>query len=240
VSKHVVQAGWDHAPHLSEDAKKDLLGAIPPHQREARSKGVPTLGSGAIYGVPEEDFVIPDFAPIPDHWYRSYGLDVGWNRTAAIWGAHNRDSDIVYFYSEHYAGDAIPAVHADAIKARGKWIPGVIDPAARGRSIEDGERMIELYQAAGLDVEPADNSVEAGIYEVRQRLISGKLKVFASLIHWLAEYRQYRRDEKGKIVKKKDHAMDASRYEIMSGLAREKQNLPRKPVHGGRAPIFTG
>ena len=201
--------------------------------------GTPTLGSGKIYDVPEDDFLVDDF-PIPDHWYRAFGLDVGWNRTACIWVAEDRDADIAYFYSEHYAGDAIPAVHAEAIKARGD-VPGVIDPAARGRSQIDGEQLIELYTRAGLDLDIADNSVEAGIYEVRQRLVAGKLKVFRSLVNWIAEYRLYRRDEKGKVVKKKDHAMDASRYCMMSGLGRSKQPTPRKLPYGSRGSrTFSG
>lgn len=218
-----------------------MMAAYPEHELEARMKGIPTLGEGKIYSVPEDSFVVEDFE-IPAFWWRSYGLDVGWRRTAAIWAAHDRESDIVYFYSEHYAGDAIPAVHAEAIKARGAWIPGVIDPAARGRSQVDGEQLIELYRRAGLDIEPADNSVEAGIYATRQRLISGKLKVFKSCIHWLAEYRLYRRDEKGKVVKEKDHAMDAGRYEIMSGLERAKQPGPRRTPYGllGHGRVFSG
>jgi phage terminase large subunit-like protein len=45
--KFVVQATWDDVPHLSAEAKAELLASIPPYQREARSKGVPQLGSGA-------------------------------------------------------------------------------------------------------------------------------------------------------------------------------------------------
>ena len=40
--------------------------------------------------------------------------------------------------------------------------------------------------------------------------------------NWLAEYRLYRRDENGKIVKAHDHLMDATRYLIKSGLDRSK------------------
>jgi hypothetical protein len=39
-----------------------------------------------------------------------------------------------------------------------------------------------------------------------------------SLQNWLSEFRIYRRDEKGKIVKQNDHLMDATRYLILSGL----------------------
>ena len=39
-----------------------------------------------------------------------------------------------------------------------------------------------------------------------------------SLQNWLSEFRIYRRDEKGRIVKQSDHLMDATRYLILSGL----------------------
>ena len=219
MSKCTIQAGWDDCPHLTEEAKESLLATIPPYQRDARRKGIPTLGAGAIYPLAEEDYLIPDFV-IPDHWRRAYGLDVGWNRTAAVFGALNDDTDILYVYSEHYAGEAIPAVHAEAIKARGAWIPGVIDPAARGRSQIDGSQLVELYKSLGLDLDYADNSVSAGLYEVWQRFVAGKLKVFASCGNLRNELRLYRRDEKGKIVKKNDHAVDSLRYLVKSGLAR--------------------
>jgi len=100
-SKFFVQATWDDVPHLDDQAKQALLASIPTYQREARSKGVPQLGSGAIYQIPEADIVVPDFA-LPDYWPRAYGLDVGWKKTAANWGARDDETGIVYLYSEHY------------------------------------------------------------------------------------------------------------------------------------------
>ena len=68
--KYVCTATWDDAPHLSEEVKKELWDAIPPFQRDARSKGVPQLGSGAIYPVPESEFTVDDFE-IPGHWRKA-------------------------------------------------------------------------------------------------------------------------------------------------------------------------
>ncbi len=106
-----------HAPHLGEKEKETLMANIPPYQRDARSKGIPQLGSGAIYPVPESEITVPDME-IPVHWARGYGLDVGWNRTAAIFGALNRDDDVIYLYSEHYRGQAEPSVHANQYSPR--------------------------------------------------------------------------------------------------------------------------
>lgn len=220
-SKFVVMATWDDAPHLSQAVKDELWNSIPPFQRDARSKGVPQLGAGAIFPVPESDFVVDDF-PLPAHWPRAYGMDVGWNRTAAPWGAWDRETDTLYLYSEHYRGQAEPSIHAEAVKSRGAWIPGVMDPASRGRSQRDGQQLMQDYKDLGLDIDVAFNGVESGLYEVWQRLSTGRLKVFRSMGNWLFEFRLYRRNEKGQIVKENDHLMDGTRYLVMSGLERAK------------------
>lgn len=211
----VVMAGWDDVPHLSEADKTRMLAECEPHLREARSKGKPSLGSGAIFPVPEEDILVDAF-PIPRHWRFGYALDVGWNRTAALWGAYDPETDVLYIISEHYRGQAEPAVHASAIKARGKWMEGVVDPAARGRGQDDGQRLFDQYKTEGLILRLADNAVEAGIQEVWTRLSTGRLKIFRHMNSFKTEYRMYRRDENGKIVKKNDHLMDTLRYLVMS------------------------
>ena len=216
-NRKVVMATWDDVPHLSERDKAMLWESIPPYQRDARSKGIPQLGSGAIYPVAESDFVVAPFE-IPVWWPRVYGLDVGWNRTAAVWGAWDRDDDVLYVYSEHYRGQAEPVIHAESIRSRGQWIPGVIDPASRGRGQKDGEQLLRSYLDLGLDILPAVNAVESGIHKVWMRMSTGRLKVFSSCQSWLQEYRLYRRDEDGNIVKENDHLMDATRYLVMSGL----------------------
>jgi hypothetical protein len=132
-------------------------------------------------------------------------------------------------YDEYYRGQAEPSVHAAAIQKRGKWIPGVIDPAARGRSQKDGESLLSLYTDLGLDLEIADNSRESGIYAVWEMLSQGQLKIARNCVNTLNEYRLYRRDEKGNIVKTNDHLMDALRYFIMSGLARAKVEPADRP-----------
>jgi hypothetical protein len=217
MSKFCVQVSWSEVPHLSQKDIEELRASIPPHQLEAREKGIPVLGSGVIYPVPENAFVIEPIE-IPAWWPRAYAMDVGWNRTAAIWGAWDRETDTVYLYSEHYRGQAEPSVHADAIKARGEWIYGAIDPASSGANQKDGTQLIQEYQKLGLNLVPADNTVEAGIHSVYRRLSTGRLKVFNNCQAWLSEFRIYRRDERGKVVKSNDHLMDCTRYLIITGM----------------------
>lgn len=229
----MVQAGWDDVPHLEEQTKKELLDGTPPHLREARSKGIPSLGAGAIYPIPIEEVECKPF-PIPRYWKKGYALDVGWNKTAALWGAQDPADSTIYLYAEHYRGQAEPSIHATAIKARGDWIKGAIDPAARNRAQKDGEMLMATYQGLDLELVKAVNAVESGLYECWERLSTGRIRVFTTLQNFWAEYRLYRRDEKGKVVKKFDHLMDDMRYLIMTW-----DDIAQQPPAGSNGPSTT-
>jgi hypothetical protein len=223
-----IPADWENnAPHLTESARTSLVNSIPKYQQNARTRGVPQLGAGLIYPLEDEDILCDAFA-IPDHWPRGYALDVGWNRTAVIWRAKDPDTGKSYFYDEHYRSEGDPQIHAAAIRRRGIWIPGVIDPAARGRKQDDGKKLIMLYRKAiygeedlALGIEMlgvAKNAVETGLYDVLMAFQEGMLKVMRHRCqNFMAERRLYRRNEKGVVVKKFDHAMDAGRYNKFSG-----------------------
>lgn len=214
-SKYMVNIEWGDVPHLSPAAMEIILAATPPYLRDARSKGDPALGAGLIYPVPLSDILVDPFQ-LPNSWPRWYGLDVGWKRTAALWHALNPDDGTIYAYAEHYRSEAEPSVHAAAVLARGEWIPGAIDPAARGRNGKDGKRLIEDYRELGLTLVEADNAVSAGLERTWELLSTGRYKIFRTCQSFQSEYRVYRRDEKGVVVKKNDHLMDASRYAIMT------------------------
>jgi phage terminase large subunit-like protein len=211
-TKAVIQAGWDDAKWLSEESKRQMLDDTPPHLRAARSKGIPAMGSGNVFPIPFEEITVAPFK-IPEHYKRMYALDVGWNRTACLWAAQDPDTGTIYIYDEYYMGQQEPAIHAHAIRSRGDWITGVIDPASKGRSQADGQQLLHLYKnEQGLTVFPAKNEVETGITLMWQLLSTGKLKVFANLGNFAREYMIYRRDTNGKIIKEKDHLMDCARY----------------------------
>lgn len=214
-SRYLVQAGWDDVPHLDDKTRRELVASTPPFLREARSKGIPSLGAGAIYPIPWDEVSVDPFQ-IPPFWRRGYGMDVGWNRTSAIWIAQDPSDSTMYAYAEHYMGQAVPVIHAEAIKARGAWIRGAIDPASRGRSQDEGKKLITQYRDNGLDVIPAINAVEPGLYDMWQALSIGRFKFFRTLTNTRSEYSLYRRDENGKVVKKNDHLMDAVRYGKMT------------------------
>lgn len=224
-----VLCSQDEVPHLTEEEKIRLRTNVLAHEREARRHGVPSIGSGKIYPVEESKFVIPPIV-LPKAWPRLYGFDVGFNNTAAIWGAWDRENDCIYLYSEHFLKQEMPPMHAAAIKARGHWIPGMIDPAARGRGQDGGEALLKRYRDLGLRLIVADNSIDDGLLEVETRLLTDRLKVFSTLQNFIREFRLYRRDDNGKIVKKDDHVLDSVRY-LCLGM-RKHSTVQRPENHG--------
>jgi hypothetical protein len=227
-------AGWEDAPHLDPEERDELLASCEPHLRESRSKGIPNLGSGAIFPIPVPEIEVEPFQIKP--WFkRCYGMDVGWNWTGVVWGALDPEIDVLYLYDCYKREKAEPEIHAAAIKRRdirGTNWTGAIDPASRGRSQVDGRSLLKMYRRLGLKVVEADNAVEAGIYNVWSRLSTGRLKIFRGVMSpWFDEYRMYRRDTRGKIIKSNDHLMDATRYLHMTGLKHAKPVNATAPMN---------
>lgn len=225
-NKWYCQIGWKHVPHLTADVIKFMSANYLPSQLKARSEGVPAIGEGAIYPI-DIDEITEDAFPIPAHWPRAFGMDVG--KTAVVWGALDIDADVLHLTDEYFSTDYNPILHANAIKARGEWIPGVIDPSSLQSNQMDGQKLYDIYRKLGLDIEWQKTAVEAGIQEVWMRLSTGRLKVFRHLQKFRNEFERYHRVKsetvfgvQDKIVKKDDHCLDATRYLITSGMRRMK------------------
>ena len=216
MSRFIVGATWDDAPHLSQASKDSLWASYPPYQRDARTKGIPQLGAGAIYPVEESFIAVKDFE-IPPEWPRGFALDTGWNWTSSVWAAYDREAETWYLYDCYKRAQAEPPVHAEAIKARGPWIPGVGDCADINKY--DGQQFLQIYRTLGLKLDLANKAVESGIQNVYILLSTGRLKVFARrCASWFDEFRLYRRDERGRIVKANDHLMDCTRYRVRAPI----------------------
>jgi hypothetical protein len=201
----VVSAGWVDVPHRDPETRDQMLAATPPHMRKADRPAKPAWAlAQSIPLIPMCSRSTP--FPIPPHWRRVYGLDVGWTCTAVVWGAIDDQTDTLYLYSEHYRGEVTVPVHASAIKARGAWIPGVSDPAANNQNQRDGIAPSSNIARKGWTFHWPTTRWRRAFKEVLARMESGRLRVFSTLFHWFAEHRLYSRDEKGAVIKKKDHS----------------------------------
>ena len=235
--RYTVMASWeDAAAHLTKESREELWSSLPEYQREARSKGIPQLGAGVIFPVADSDLIIEPIK-IGPNWLRGYGLDPHWSFTSCVWFTQDPETLTYYMYDEYQREKQTVGVHAAAIKAKGEWMRGVIDKAA-DQTEGDGEKLLEMYRVAGLKVIKSDasKSVDAGLQDMLDAMLEGRFKVFKTCQKWIKEFRTYRRNDKGAIVKKADHLIDASRYFWVCGrnimCARPKpvaQHHPRIP-----------
>lgn len=211
--RYAIAVSWDDAPHLTEEDKKTMMAEMPPNERDARTKGIPALGSGRVYPISEDDITCKPFE-IPEYFPRAYGLDFGWNNTAALWMAQDPVTQVKYLYAEYKKGQVQDSEHVFAIKQRGEWMSGAADPSGGGRR-DDGKMRIDYYRNLGLDLYPGHNGIIAGISQVYNELTSGMLKIFSNLHMFLDEFRIYRYDSKdpNKVARNQnDHLLDTLRY----------------------------
>lgn len=211
----------DDAEHYTDEERARIIASYPAHEREARSKGIPTLGSGRIFPVAEELIAIDPIA-IPAHWPRIGGLDFGWDHpTAAVELAWDRDADCVYVTKAYRQREATPVIHAAAVKAWGN-IPWAWPHDGSNQTLAGaGEQLSKQFAAQGLEMLPeratypdGGSGVEAGLMDMLDRMQTGRWKVFRHLSQWFDEFRLYHRED-GKVVKEMDDLMSASRYAMM-------------------------
>jgi phage terminase large subunit-like protein len=215
--------------HYTPEQKEKIIAGYPAHERDARTLGVPSMGSGKVFPI-SEDVISVDPFPIPSHWPRIIGLDFGWDHPAgAAWLAWDRDNDTVYVVNEFQLRETTPALQAPLLAAKGKWMPVAWPHDGLQHDKGSGEQLAQQYRNLGVNTlvdkathPPADgqkegeggNGVEAGISEMLERMQTGRWKVFTTCAAWLAEFRMYHRKD-GLIVKKNDDVISASRYGMM-------------------------
>lgn len=216
----VVQMTIDDAEHYTPEDRARIIAGYPAHEREARAKGIPTLGSGRVFPVTEEQVAI-DPIPIPPEWPLIGGVDFGWDHPfAAVKLAWDRDADCIYVTSALRMKESTPIMHAAALRPWGD-IPWAWPHDGLQHDKGSGEQLAEQYRAQGLLMLPeratfpdGSNGVEAGVIEMLDRMHSGRLKVFSHLSEWFEEFRMYHRKD-GKLVKLHDDLLSATRYAMM-------------------------
>lgn len=223
-SQFFMMKGWADAPHMTEEKRERLLKAYPEHQRDMRTKGVPMLGHGRIYDMAEE-FIVCDSFEIPDHFFVINGMDFGWDHPQAhIQLVEDRDNDMFYLTRAYKSRQQSANDAWGAVKGWSEGVPVAWphDGLQHEKGRDGGVQQMQHYKDAGFKMlyehaqwPTGGNAVEAGIYELNDLFSKGKLKIFRGLRPIIDEVLQYHRDEKGKIVKANDDALDAVRYAYM-------------------------
>jgi phage terminase large subunit-like protein len=219
---HVTSMTIEDAEHYTPEQRAAIVASYPAHEREARAKGIPMLGSGRIFPIAQEALEEGDIE-IPAHWPRICGLDFGWDHPfAAVWLAWDRDTDTVHVYEAYRASQESANVHAPAVRSKGDWIPVAWPHDGLQHDKGSGEQLAEIFRKAGVNMLPeratfpdGTNGVEAGVMDMLTRMETNRFKVNRRLTEWFEEFRMYHRED-GKIVKERDDLLSATRYAIMS------------------------
>ena len=235
----------DDALHYTPERRAQIVAGYLPHEREARSKGIPTLGSGRVFPVTEEEIAETAIA-IPDTWPRLCAIDFGWNHPfAAVWVAWDRDTDTMHVYDCYRIREQTPSQHAIVLRGKGVWIPVAWPHDGLQMKPGPGEakQLQQLYKDAGVEMLPghathADGkgyATEPGITGLLERMHSGRFKVAKHLNDWWEEFRLYHRKD-GLIVKENDDLMSATRIAFMAlrySKTKPKPVLPEGGIFGG-------
>lgn len=227
----LVRMEIEDALHIPEAERAAIIAGYPPHERAARTRGIPMLGSGRVFPISEERIAC-DPIEIPEWWERIIGMDFGWDHpTAAVWLAINPSSQVVYVTEEYKESEETPVVHASAIRTisgtkggERMWMPVAWPHDAHKQ--EGGIPLALQYQEHGVNMlsghaqwPDGSISLDPGIMLMLDKMKTGKLRVFNTCSKWLDEFRTYHRKAKAgegsKIVKRNDDLMSATRYGIM-------------------------
>lgn len=221
VGTHLTMMDIDDVEHYTPEQRAQIIASYPEHERKARTKGIPQLGSGRVFPIDEDELKV-DAIAIPSHWPQLGGLDFGWDHpSAGIRQAWDRDSDTLYIIAAHRAKAQTPAMFAAAVKPWGDWLPWAWPHDGLQHDKGSGEQLAAQYKAQGLKMlgnratfEDGSNGVEAGLMEMLDRMQTGRYKVFSHLNDWFEEFNLYHRKD-GLIVKTGEDLMSASRYALM-------------------------
>lgn len=217
----------DDVGHYTKEERDRIVASYPEHEREARAKGIPILGSGRVWPIAESAISVDPFQ-IPSHWPVICGVDFGIDHpSAGAWLAWDRDTDTTYLYDGYCESNKTPADLVPLIKQRGEWIPVAWPADGLQRSKGDGIQLADMYRQQGANMlheyaqlpETGDEegkktsrtSVEAGVIAMYEAMKAGKFKVFSSLTMFFDEFRLYHRKD-GQIVKLQDDFLSATRY----------------------------
>jgi hypothetical protein len=219
-----VKMTIDDVGHYTADEKRKIIEGYPLHEREARARGEPMLGSGRIFPFPES-WIEEDTIVVPETWYRLAALDFGWDHPTAAVMLVGDSQDIskvtLHLVKAYRQARETPLIHCAHLKTWGE-VPFAWPHDALQHDKGSGEQLKDIYKRNGLRMlsekaqfpDDRGNGLEAGITEMLELIQTGRLKADRNLHDWFEEYRTYHRKD-GKVVKEREDLVSATRYAVM-------------------------
>ena len=221
--RQITSLPLSEVKHFTDEEKRQRVEGYAAHERGARERGEPLLGSGGVYTSTAIASMAEDqIRDVPVHWAKLWGIDFGIDHPfAAVLMAWDRDDDVMHvLYTVRLSG-GVPLQHVAAMRQVAANVPVAWPHDGTQRDKGSGEELAAIYKRHGLNM-IAEHSTwptggygrEPAVLEIEQRATMGKFKVASHLSDWFQEARMYHRKD-GQIVRVEDDLMSATEKVVM-------------------------
>jgi hypothetical protein len=169
-------------------------------------------------------------------WRRIAGIHVeDEGRVAAVWLGLDKISDVVTMYDCCKFNAEVPAVIAEGLNARGRWIPIAWESKA--------EDFVKTMLNRGCNTLPESVKESPALAqmasrEIQERMRTGRFKVDRRLAEWIQEFEVFGKDA-GQIPTTGFPLMAATRHAMgQLAYARRLQTAKQKPAQAARFAII--
>lgn len=213
-----------NASNLPPNYIESLIRGMHPDEIKTRKEGKFVHFGGMVFDeFSEEQHIIAP--PSREHILSQtiiIGIDPGIGFTGVSFNAFDNDNVMLTFDELILEGQTVPqVVEQIRIKLKQWSIPKpifVIDPSARNRNAVNAEQVAGAFHREGIHTIPGQNAVEAGIFELKRRLIGDKWLISRDCPRTIWEIARYRIDSNHTsfaVIKENDHVLDSIRYSAM-------------------------
>lgn len=210
----MVKANWNDA--FIEEAT-NFPGATIKDQVDALSGAYNRLVGKSVFHTAEDRVSMEPLRRIPANWGRVACLTMTESTVGVLWAAHDRLTDILYVYDVLVQPRYNMALHAEAIRSRGAWIPVLFDPEGDKRERAEGLRIAQHLADLMVPIDAVKLDAEVAVEATVTKLESGKLRAYETLSPWFAEYRRYGRNDKHELETKDVTLMQSTLMLVMYG-----------------------
>lgn len=241
---HHLRVTWDDIPEYDlwgeplflKEAREQLYRDYMPHERDARTKGIPMSGRGAVF--PFREYPLYKTEDLPHDWperfcrFISFDLGLAEDPTVISFLLYDEANDIIYLHNQLVLHDMTPYQYGGyLITKETRDVPIGLPPdaATPGKYTLSEQSVREVLEDEfGLDcipkpiLNPPDsrgritNSISYGVNLMRIRMENGKMFINETCSHFLTEASTYVVDEKGKFeAPRGDHCIDSARYGVL-------------------------
>lgn len=257
---YLQSISWDDCPHMTPEVQAKLLAGIPEYQWDMRMKGLPVIGTGAVFPYKDSEVSIDTLELYHNPSLRIVaGVDFGVtvDPSTVVFAAVDLEQEKYFIIHEILLDDDMFARSPEGIAKAIKESPFpnavVIVPHDGGLNSVDPKSKGKLLQSYGINVHPIShrnpnevqtdysgkkthNSIIGGLDVMNKLFREEKLKVLTKCVTWFKEKNGYFYVPKaagGVGFAGSDHMIDSSRIAVMGLMRHVYSTIPEAVSSSG-------